>query len=154
MASSLPVAAVISENRTPQNHLTYSKREGGGNLYFESFDITSPKVKFFIERSSNNNNRMVMVHLRCFHNNRYLVRESETSHWINADANEVEEDTSRWSCTLFAVENLTPGDPNLPLWTTTRLRFRHVQSGAFLYGYLHQGIHTSICTLSGLKINK
>ncbi|KNA12984.1 hypothetical protein SOVF_120890 [Spinacia oleracea] len=95
---------------------------------------------------------MVMVHLRCFHNNRYLVRESETSHWINADANEVEEDTSRWSCTLFAVENLTPGDPNLPLWTTTRLRFRHVQSGAFLYGYLHQGSGTSRIRRLGIYV--
>ncbi|KAM7519468.1 hypothetical protein LguiB_018430 [Lonicera macranthoides] len=62
-----------------------------------------------------------LVHIKCWYNNKYLVRWSPNHYWIAATADKPEEDKCKWSCTLFEI---------LPIDGQT-IRFRHVQLGHY-----------------------
>ncbi|KDP27103.1 hypothetical protein JCGZ_20327 [Jatropha curcas] len=78
-------------------------------------DILDPFSKFKVERAKSNKD---LVNIRCCYSNKYW-RRTETDDYIVAAADAVEEDTSKWSCTLFkplANDDIT-------------FRFQHVQNG-------------------------
>ncbi|KNA12985.1 hypothetical protein SOVF_120900 [Spinacia oleracea] len=77
------------------------------------------------ERSSKEDDENTeLVHLRCCHNNKYLVKKSEAEGWIIAAAEKPEEDESLWSSTLFEPIIVENHDG----YGRTVLRFKHVQS--------------------------
>ncbi|KAA8521725.1 hypothetical protein F0562_012398 [Nyssa sinensis] len=89
-----------------------------GFLQFSGDEVVSPYVKYEVEMAKSGRG---LVNIRCCYNNKYWVRWSENHYWIVAEADEPEEDISKWSCTLFE-----------PIYVdATRIRFRHVQLGHY-----------------------
>ncbi|XP_050233122.1 uncharacterized protein LOC126681619 [Mercurialis annua] len=86
-------------------------------------DILNPVSKFKIERATSNRD---LVHIRCCYTNKYLRRGKQPSSPVSATADAVDEDKSKWSCTLFHP---------LPVDDKT-CRFQHVQSGFNLYQWI------------------
>jgi hypothetical protein len=91
-----------------------------GFLKFDGEEVTSPLAKFEVEMAKSGNG---LVHIRCFDNKKYLVRDGH-KHWIVAAAEKPEEDEYKISCTLFEPELY---DENGGL----EFRFRHVQLGMY-----------------------
>ncbi|KAL7170604.1 hypothetical protein ACSBR2_035476 [Camellia fascicularis] len=93
--------------------------------------VSSPYAKLEMEMAKTSNNVKRLMHIKCCFNNKYLVRESEDKWWIVAEADELEEDQSKWSCTLFEVLFLDgaihPSMENV----NKKIRFCHVQLGHY-----------------------
>ncbi|XP_062079851.1 uncharacterized protein LOC133784573 [Humulus lupulus] len=66
-------------------------------LNFQGEDITSPFVKFEVERAKKDPE---LVHIRCCHNNKYLAAPESNSWWVMATADQPVEDDGR-SSTMF-----------------------------------------------------
>ncbi|KAK9666875.1 hypothetical protein RND81_14G217700 [Saponaria officinalis] len=75
-----------------------------GALRYEERVVHNSTCKFGYEVSEFGAGRG--VHLRCLHNNKYLVRQTGTD-WITATANEPVEDIKRRDCTLFRVNAMS-----------------------------------------------
>ncbi|KAL9231807.1 hypothetical protein vseg_006979 [Gypsophila vaccaria] len=71
-----------------------------GALRYEERPVHSPTAKFGYDESLQGPSQG--VHIRCLHNNKYLVRDA-TGDWITATASEPVEDTKRRDCTLFRI---------------------------------------------------
>ncbi|KAA8544871.1 hypothetical protein F0562_019734 [Nyssa sinensis] len=89
-----------------------------GFLQFSGDEVVSPYAKYEVEMAKSGRG---LVNIRCCYNNKYWVRRPQNPYWIVAEADEPEEDISKWSCTLF--------DPICVDATT--IRFRHVQLGHY-----------------------
>uniref|UniRef100_A0A0A0KD65 Agglutinin domain-containing protein n=1 Tax=Cucumis sativus TaxID=3659 RepID=A0A0A0KD65_CUCSA len=92
-----------------------------GLLRYSSKNIVGPYSKFAIRSSKT---KPGFFHIRCCYNNKFWVRLSENSDYIAAIANEEEDDTSKWSSTLFE-----------PIFVSEKpglCYIRHVQLNAFL----------------------
>lgn len=93
-------------------------------LYQFSGDVAvSGYAKFEVEQAKIGNG---LVHIRSVYNNKYWVRWSSNHWWIAANADEPDEDQSKWSCTLFEPIRVDGGGDNGPT-----IRLRHVQLGHF-----------------------
>lgn len=92
-----------------------------GLLRYSGKNIVGPYSKFAIRASKTNPG---FFHIRCCYNNKFWVRLSENSNYIAAIANEEEDDTSKWSCTLF--------EPIFIPEKTGHYYIRHVQLDTFL----------------------
>ncbi|KAK9906298.1 hypothetical protein M0R45_002633 [Rubus argutus] len=91
-----------------------------GFIKFDGKDALSPLAKFEVEMAKSGNR---LVHIRCCHNNKYLVR-SQTSRWIVAAADKLDEDEYKISCTLFELEPVDKSRGH-------DFRFRHIQLGMY-----------------------
>ncbi|KAL0538379.1 hypothetical protein IC582_027397 [Cucumis melo] len=92
-----------------------------GLLRYSGKNIVGPYSKFSVHASKT---KPGFFHIRCCYNNKFWVRLSEDSNYIAAIANEEEDDTSKWSCTLFE-----------PIFVPEKTGFyyiRHVQLNTFL----------------------
>ncbi|KAL5719466.1 hypothetical protein ACHQM5_012238 [Ranunculus cassubicifolius] len=131
------VAAVVSDNVEPfasllprlfalkcvaNNRYMRCESEGDvGRLMFSVEGIIfEPRTRYEVELTSTEG----VVHVRCTFNNKYLRRDSGSSHWVKALATEISEDTNRWDCTLFEVLPATQG--------AGQIRLRHVHLGYYL----------------------
>nr|AIU47276.1 amaranthin-like lectin [Linum usitatissimum] len=119
---------VVIKSRYNRKYLRYRNEEGEqhGFLQFSLEDdkdaaVANRYAKFEVEKAKSGNG---LVHLKCCHNKKYLARSDSTKWWISAGADEVDEDDSKWSCTLF--EPVFVDDS-----TATMVRFRHVQLGRY-----------------------
>ncbi|CAN1852750.1 MLP-like protein 423 [Linum perenne] len=118
---------VVIKSRYNHKYLRYRSERGEqhGFLQFSLEDdkasaVANQYTKFEVRKARSGDG---LVHLKCCYNNKYLVRSSATKWWISATANNVEEDASKWSCTLFKpvyVNNEGGG-------ATRMVRFWHVQ---------------------------
>lgn len=112
-----------------------------GFLEFEGHEVGSSLPKFEMEMANSENG---LVHIRCFDNNKYFVRETtrctccyknntpiciccrDNPYWIVATGDKLEEDEYKSSCTLFELEPYDEsGEP--------KFRFYHVHSGMRRY---------------------
>ncbi|XP_050222647.1 uncharacterized protein LOC126672735 [Mercurialis annua] len=111
----IPRFVVLRSNG--DKYLRYTK-EGEYVKYVkcEGNDILDPLSKFRVEKSKSNQD---LVHIRCCYNNKYVARIDASTLYIGAASDAVEEDQSKWSCTLFK--------PVLKDGVT--YRFQHVQTG-------------------------
>ncbi|KAE8646728.1 uncharacterized protein LOC116404640 [Cucumis sativus] len=73
-----------------------------GFLKFSGSHVVNPFAKFEFEKAKEKSNK-VLVHIRCCYNNKYLVRWSEKSKYIVATGNELNEDKTKFSSTLFEL---------------------------------------------------
>ncbi|KAK9666908.1 hypothetical protein RND81_14G220000 [Saponaria officinalis] len=90
-----------------------------GSLRYEERVVHNPTCKFAYEESQVGFGQG--VHLRCLHNNKYLVRQAGTD-WITATANEPVEDTNRRDCTLFRIN----------IVSNNSMRWVHVNTNIFV----------------------
>uniref|UniRef100_A0A0A0KA25 Agglutinin domain-containing protein n=1 Tax=Cucumis sativus TaxID=3659 RepID=A0A0A0KA25_CUCSA len=94
-----------------------------GLLQYSSKNMVGPYSKFVLHGSKT---KPGFFHIRCCYNNKFWVRLSEDSNYIAAKANEEEDDTSKWSCTLFEPIIFAPDRTEL-------YYIRHVQLNTFLF---------------------
>lgn len=95
---------------------------------------------FKVETAESGDGRL--VHIRCCYNNKYLARWSPDHWWIVAEADEPQENRSKWSCTLF--EPLFVDDED----DAKTVRFRHVQLNHYACLWRAAAPHTS-CLFAG-----
>lgn len=79
-----------------------------GFLSFNGDDTDRPEGKFELVPSNTLSER---VHIKCSYNGKFLQMESENSGWLSPLADCLEEDKSKWNCTLFEL-NPVPGYQN------------------------------------------
>ncbi|XP_022150380.1 uncharacterized protein LOC111018556 [Momordica charantia] len=84
-------------------------------------NVVSPYTKFELETANCDSS---LVNIRCCYNNKYLVSLSSDSSFIAAKAEKIEEDKSKWACTLFK-----------PIYDSAEkaYRFRHIYLGFDIY---------------------
>ncbi|CAN1151279.1 MLP-like protein 423 [Linum perenne] len=118
---------VVIKSRYNHKYLRYRSERGEqhGFLQFSLEDdkasaVANQYTKFEVRKARSGDG---LVHLKCCYNNKYLVRSSATKWWISATANNVEEDASKWSCTLFKPVHVN----NEGGGATRMVRFWHVQ---------------------------
>ncbi|CAN0925569.1 MLP-like protein 423 [Linum grandiflorum] len=120
---------VVLKSMNNNKYLSYVDRQVGhqkpqdGSLQFSEDSPANQRTKFEVESEV-----VGLVHLKCCYNNKYLVRSSPSEWWIRAAADRVEEDVSKWSCTLFEFVNVDKDGDS----TTTMGRFRHVELGRYV----------------------
>ncbi|CAL1398310.1 unnamed protein product [Linum trigynum] len=129
MALELPLGlprSVVLKNKNNGKYLRYTNEdtEQHGLLQFTG-EATIPTARFAIEPSTTN--PAGLVHIRCASNNKYCLRSSQESLWIAAAADGIEEDQSKWSCTLFKPVLAADVDGGDALF----IRFLHVQSNHY-----------------------
>ncbi|PRQ34746.1 putative aerolysin, Agglutinin domain, aerolysin-like toxin, beta complex domain-containing protein [Rosa chinensis] len=98
------------------NYNDDSNSQTRGFLKFNGGNVFSPLAKFEVVAA---NTGIGMVHLRCSHNKKFLRVRAQGGGYISPDADEPEEDQSKWSCTLFQPRPVD-GNPD-------RVRLFHVQ---------------------------
>ncbi|KAI8023915.1 hypothetical protein LOK49_LG03G00187 [Camellia lanceoleosa] len=114
-------------------YMRYVEEAGGahGCFRFSEKVVSSPYAKLEVEMAKTSNNGKQLVHIKCCFNNKYLVRWTPNHWWIVAQADEPEEDQSKWSCTLFEVLFLDgPIHPSIEN-DNKKIRLRHVQLGHY-----------------------
>ncbi|CAK9327296.1 unnamed protein product [Citrullus colocynthis] len=96
----LPKFIGLKSNYKNKYYLRYIHEdcEVHGLLKFSSDTAVSGYAKFGVEEAKMGNG---LVHIRSVYNNKYWVPWSTHHHWIAANADEPNEDISKWSCTLF-----------------------------------------------------
>ncbi|XP_055961853.1 uncharacterized protein LOC126681701 [Mercurialis annua] len=99
-------------------------------------DAADPASKFEIEQVKDKD----LVHIRCCYNNKYLRFINQSSHYIGAAGDKVEEDPSKWSCTLFKPM----------VQRNMNYLFQHVQSGNNLCHFLADGKDDDHCLIARL----
>ncbi|XP_039001969.1 uncharacterized protein LOC120128350 [Hibiscus syriacus] len=128
----LPRPKLISLGFSPKGVYLSYVRDGGnidGHLNFFETYAKSPYAKFEMEFRSFDD---LLFHIRSVQNNKYWERSKNLSitgnpseqYWITATSDNMEEDQSKESCTLF---KLIPIDP-----AAKTVRIGHVQSGCYL----------------------
>ncbi|KAA8544866.1 hypothetical protein F0562_019739 [Nyssa sinensis] len=110
-----------------------------GFLQFSGDEVVSPYAKYEVEMAKSGRG---LVNIRCCYNNKYWVRWSQKDNWIVAEADEPQEDISKWSCTLF--------DPIYVDAMEDRrcVRFRHVQLDHYTCLWRTGGVYDS-CLFAG-----
>ncbi|KAK9119662.1 hypothetical protein Scep_017755 [Stephania cephalantha] len=96
-------------------------------------ELTDLKARYVLEKSKNIKNS---VRIRSCYNNKYWVRKSNTEYWIAAEADEIEEDQTKPSCTLFVLIYNEDGHGGYNLW------LRHTQLGYFVVLEVRDLAHT------------
>ncbi|KAF7135842.1 hypothetical protein RHSIM_Rhsim08G0106700 [Rhododendron simsii] len=136
----LPKFVALKSNYN-HKYLRYINEQGEvhGFLQFTGDKLESLYVMFKVEKAESGDGRL--VHIRCY-NNKYLARWTPEHWWIVAEADEPEEDQSKWSCTLF--EPLFVGDD------AKTVRFRHVQLNHYACLWRAAAPYTS-CLFAGSK---
>ena len=90
-------------------------------LEFSEPDINNPYAKFQAEAATDPR----YVHLKCLCVDKYISRPNERYAWIVAGADQPDEDTSSWSCTLWEPEFVRFEDQNIVI------RLLHLQYGHY-----------------------
>ncbi|KAM5581029.1 hypothetical protein ABKV19_010307 [Rosa sericea] len=107
--------------RFDDSYLIYrndSESETRGFLRVNGANVFSPLAKFEVVTA---NTGTGLVHIRCSQNRKFLRRRFESDVNLTPEADEPEEDQSKWSCTLFEPQVAEDGNPD-------RARLFHVQS--------------------------
>ncbi|CAL5398569.1 unnamed protein product [Camellia sinensis] len=123
---------VVLKSIYNDKYLRYIHEDGPihGFLQFSEKEVSSPYAKFEVEMAKTSNAKG-LVHIRCCFNNKYLVRWTPNHWWIVAEADEPEEDQSKWPCTLFETLYVDGAiHPTIENVGQT-IRFRHVQLGHY-----------------------
>lgn len=103
---------IFLKSNAHNKFLRYSKKDNSSNNNNNAFLLLSDQsekanqsgkiefqcFKFEVEKSKTVEG---LVHIRTCYNNKYWARKSADADSIVAEANEPEEDQSKWSCTLF-----------------------------------------------------
>ncbi|XP_062016825.1 uncharacterized protein LOC133733209 [Rosa rugosa] len=100
------------------NYRNDSDSETRGFLRVNGSNVFSPLAKFEVVTA---NTGMGLVHIRCSQSRKFLRRRFESDVHLTPEADESEEDQSKWSCTLFEPQVAEDGNPD-------RARLFHVQS--------------------------
>ncbi|CAK9328580.1 unnamed protein product [Citrullus colocynthis] len=126
MALQLPKFIGLKSNNYNDKYLRYIHEDSAahGLHQFSSGVALSGYAKFEVEQAKIGNG---LVHIRSVYNNKYWVRRSSSEWWIAANADEPEEDQSKWTCTLFEPIRADGCDCDGGL----TIRLRHVQLGHF-----------------------
>ncbi|PRQ53182.1 putative clostridium epsilon toxin ETX/ mosquitocidal toxin MTX2, Agglutinin [Rosa chinensis] len=95
-----------------------SDSETRGFLRVNGSNVFSSLAKFEVVTA---NTGTGLVHIRCSHNKKFLRRRTEGNVNLSPEADEPEEDQSKWSCTLFEPQVAEDGNPD-------KARLFHVQS--------------------------
>ncbi|KAK9950696.1 hypothetical protein M0R45_006171 [Rubus argutus] len=115
---------VVLKAKYNRKYLRLTKNDDGalpaGFIKFDAREAVSPQAKFELEMAKSGHG---LVHIRCCHNNKYLVRPG-TQRWIVAAAHKPEENKSKISCTLFEPEPVNNSGG-------LEFRFRHIQLGMY-----------------------
>ncbi|XP_050115401.1 uncharacterized protein LOC126593390 [Malus sylvestris] len=124
----LPRSLALKSNNN-KKYLRYI-RQGIQNLdelvQLSEEDVKSEYAKFQIEPADSGYGGL--VHIKCCFNKKYLRRANDHQYWIVAGADEPEEDTKHWSCTLF--EPVVVHSDNKAVF-----RLLHVQLGHFVTSF-------------------
>ncbi|RXH77201.1 hypothetical protein DVH24_023475 [Malus domestica] len=98
-------------------------------LQFSAQDRTSEFAQFQVERAnSRDHQNNHYVHIKCLYNNKYLRRMDINRSLILAAADDRDENTGRWTCTLFKPESVGPTGNN---HNNVLCRLRHVATGLY-----------------------
>ncbi|XP_050379954.1 uncharacterized protein LOC126797357 [Argentina anserina] len=111
MSFQLPSIFALSSPWFDNYYLNYSSdsdSETLGFLKFNGKDALSTLAKFEVVKASTGTGQ---VHIRCSHNRKFLRTRTEGHPNLSPEADEPEEDQSKWSCTLFEPRVL-PEDGN------------------------------------------
>ncbi|PRQ53180.1 putative aerolysin, Agglutinin domain, aerolysin-like toxin, beta complex domain-containing protein [Rosa chinensis] len=100
------------------NYSNDSDSENHGFLKFNGANVFSSLAKFQVVTA---NTGTGLVHIRCCHNKKFLRMRTEGDVHLSPEADEPEEDQSKWSCTLFEPRLAADGNPD-------KARLFHVQS--------------------------
>ncbi|KAM5581032.1 hypothetical protein ABKV19_010310 [Rosa sericea] len=79
-----------------------------GFLQVNGGNVFSPLAKFEVLTA---NTGTGLVHIRCSHNKKFVRWRNQTFGYLSPEADEPEEDQSKWSCTLFEPQVAEDGDP-------------------------------------------
>ncbi|XP_004306048.1 PREDICTED: uncharacterized protein LOC101290690 [Fragaria vesca subsp. vesca] len=109
---------------------SYSSTQGF--VKFNGSNVFSPLAKFEVVSANTGTGR---VHLRCRANKKFLRRKDSTSVFITPEADEAEEDTAKWGCTLFEAREVEAGN-------TTLINLFHVQSQYYTNAWDVSGIRS------------
>nr|XP_011470752.1 PREDICTED: uncharacterized protein LOC105353374 [Fragaria vesca subsp. vesca] len=108
----LPSIFALSSPWFDNYYLNYSNDSDAETLGFIKFngtDATSSLAKFEAVKASAGTR---LVHIRCSHNGKFLRTRSKGDPNLSPEADEPEEDQSKWSCTLFEAKAAEDGSPN------------------------------------------
>ncbi|KAK9940956.1 hypothetical protein M0R45_017588 [Rubus argutus] len=128
MSVLLPPFIAIKSSSSHNYYLNYSDdsdSETCGFLKLNGENVFSPLAKFQVVTA---NTGTGLVHIRCSHNKKFLrAKDDNGASYITPEADEPEEDQSKWSCTLFEP-TLADGQPD-------KVQFFHVQRKLFVGAY-------------------
>uniref|UniRef100_A0A453DGM5 Agglutinin domain-containing protein n=3 Tax=Aegilops tauschii subsp. strangulata TaxID=200361 RepID=A0A453DGM5_AEGTS len=103
--SALPrCIALRSKHDNSYLRSVHDESQGGSFIELSAGDggVMNPRSRFYLEASKEHDG---LVHVRCCYNNKYWVPQQRVLHgstrWTIGTANELEEDLSKPSCTLF-----------------------------------------------------
>ncbi|PRQ53175.1 putative clostridium epsilon toxin ETX/ mosquitocidal toxin MTX2, Agglutinin [Rosa chinensis] len=119
MSFLLPPTIVLKSSwfNTYLNYNNDSDSETHGFLKVNGSNVFSPLAKFEVVTA---NTGTGLVHIRCSQNRKFLRRKFESDVNLTPEADEPEEDQSKWSCTLFEPQ-VVDGNPD-------QARLFHVQA--------------------------
>ncbi|XP_070668316.1 uncharacterized protein [Malus domestica] len=98
-------------------------------LRFSAQDRTSEHAQFQVERANGRDHQTKhYVHIKCLYNGKYLRRMDKYKLLILAAAENRDENTERWTCTLFKPQSVGPTGNNR---NNVLCRLRHVATGLY-----------------------
>lgn len=103
------------------NYSSDSDSEQHGFLKVNGANVFSSLAKFEVFAA---NTGTGLVHIRCRHNKKFLRRRKEDDVYLSPEADEPEEDKSKWSCTLFEPQAAEDGNPD-------KVRLKHVHANQY-----------------------
>ncbi|KAL6136719.1 hypothetical protein ACLB2K_062014 [Fragaria x ananassa] len=112
MSFQLPSIFALSSPWFDNYYLKYSNdsdSEALGFLKFNGTDALSSLAKFEVVKASTGTG---LVHIRCSHNRKFLRTRIKGDPNLSPEADEPEEDQSKWSCTLFEAQAAEDGNPD------------------------------------------
>ena len=135
-------------------------------LQFSAQDGTSEYAQFQVERpNSRDHQTKHYVHIKCLYNGKYLTRMDKYKLLILAAAENRDENTERWTCTLFKPESVGPTGNNRD---NVLCRLRHVATGLYTKPFVGNrfelrlgdevpdpyrvDVYTAICTLNDVIV--
>ncbi|KAL7170603.1 hypothetical protein ACSBR2_035475 [Camellia fascicularis] len=134
----LPRFAVLKSNWNDQClHYIHEDGEVHGFVQFSGEEVSSQYSKYELKMAKTSSNGNVLVHIKCWYNNKYFVRWSPDQWWIVATADEPKEDQSKWSCTLFEPRHVNDYD------VAQTIRLRHIQLGHYACLWRVTTVHSS-----------
>ncbi|KAF7005261.1 hypothetical protein CFC21_020395 [Triticum aestivum] len=126
--SALPrCIALRSKHDNSYLRSVHDESQGGSFIELSAGDggVMNPRSRFYLEPSKEHDG---LVHVRCCYNNKYWVPQQRVLHgstrWTIGTANELEEDLSKPSCTLF--KHIPVADEE-----DSTCRFLHSQLGKY-----------------------
>lgn len=125
--ASRSLRCVAFQSQPNGNYLRYAQDGKGGaannsrSLRLDGMGVTSPYTRFYLDPSREHDG---LVHIRCCYDNKYWLaqRRPHDGGWVVGTADEVEEDLSKPTCTLFE-----PTKGNRP----GSIRLLHVHLGKY-----------------------